>query len=489
VADIPTHARWMKDTYSLTRPRSDPLKKLDAAIAAHDKDKKEAPVKKAYDDWRFDQSRKGQKWRESVRNEKGAMSNLWKVFYPDTRKLTTEDLEGMRWAREQQRLALAKQFASVTLTPKPGTKLATLHSAGTTWEKFKNQAKSVQSGKDAVGLVKDTYGSISKGVDAIKSGGKEGAFNLVRKEAMPEVPDFVKKLCGDLPRPEIDQIFSFLGLGSMDTFVANVAPFFGSISSGKKAILGWCKVAVDAWKEYDSEKRRFAFAPGDPESAFDAVLKLLHDAKIAHAKAAGVATGAFALKLGLAFVDAGAVSGPVVGAAETLAELCQTIYDLVQDWKELKAANNALRVGPIDFRLFEISPVLGCYFLVMQDHSTIINYAVADWGSAGFVLDVQRLVKAVEPVLQRAREFIFASPFEIVDFRNAKGVVGGNWKTKSTLGKVVSLKEHVQGEIEDKVDSFLGLSTKPKVPKVDKSRIIGYGGYVPGGAFGYAGVR
>ena len=66
MAQIPTHEQWMKNTYSLTSPRSDLLKTLDEAIRSQDKN----AIKTALDRWRFDQSRQGKDWKKSVRNAK-----------------------------------------------------------------------------------------------------------------------------------------------------------------------------------------------------------------------------------------------------------------------------------------------------------------------------------------------------------------------------------------------------------------------------------
>ena len=71
MATIPTFEQWKKDTSSLTSPRSDFLKALDAAIQAYDGNKSEtakAAVKTAFDRWRFEQSKQGKDWRKSTRN-------------------------------------------------------------------------------------------------------------------------------------------------------------------------------------------------------------------------------------------------------------------------------------------------------------------------------------------------------------------------------------------------------------------------------------
>ncbi len=87
----------------------------------------------------------------------------------------------------------------------------------------------------------------------------------------------------------------------------DLAPFIGAISSGGKAIWAWIGVIRTQFARGDVAGRRYAFAPHDPEAAFDAVLVLLDrelNGKIAEAS---VKTGAFTGKALGAFLDAGAV--------------------------------------------------------------------------------------------------------------------------------------------------------------------------------------
>ena len=177
------------------------------------------------------------------------------------------------------------------------------------------------------------------------------------------------------------------------------------------------RVIKQQYGQYKIQDMRQAIAPGDPEAAFDALSALL-DREIASAAArAAVKTGAFTAKTAGAFADAGAVTGPVVGVLEILAEVIQSIVEYVRDYKECEAANQLLRVGALNLELFGVCPILGCYFLVIQDHSTIINFAVGEYGTANWMFDVERLVTKVQAVLEKCRELIRLSRLEILGMR------------------------------------------------------------------------
>jgi len=173
------------------------------------------------------------------------------------------------------------------------------------------------------------------------------------------------------------------------------------------------------------------------------------------------------------FADAGAVSGPVIGLLETLAEIFQTIVEYARDYKEVEAANELLRVGYLNLDLFRISPILGCYFLLVQDHSTIINFAVADYGTPNFVFDAERLIGKINPVLAQARSYLRSSRFEIVGFEGMKGVVEQNWSRRGRKEKVVGLPGHLVEKISTRISDWVERPEKP--PEWDRSRIQGFG--------------
>jgi hypothetical protein len=442
-----SYDQWMKDTYSLTSPRSEFLKKLDEAI----KTGKKEDIKTALDRWRFDQSKQGKDWRKSVRNAKGAVTQLYRdVNTLDKRKLSDEEREAMMYIAREQAMALQKQFVGKKLTFKASTLIGMAKGAGSKWERFKAGAAGAKSAQ----------GNIS----SAKSGIQE--FNVIQQK----VRSFCKELC---PGLDPDHVFKALNLGGVESFVQTVTPFIGAISSGGQALVGWGKVAWTAYNRYRVMDSRYAFAPGDPEAAIDAVIVLI-DREIASGSArAGVKTAAFTGKLLGTFADGGAVSGPVIGLIELLAEVLQAVVEYVIEYKECTAGNEMLKIGALNLELFEVCPILGCYFLVMQDHSTIINFAVGQYGTPNWMFDVEKLVAKIQKALEKARQYITLARYEIAGWNTSKGVVAADWKHKDGLSKASGAKEELQHKLLGRIDAWFD---KPmKLPKVDKSRIVGFG--------------
>ena len=478
MATIPSHADWMKDTHSLTSPRSDFLKAVDQALLRYAQspstDNKQA-IKTALDRWRFEQGKKGQDWRKSVRNNKGAVTNLHRALTDiDKRKLTSEELEAMKYIAHMQATALMRQFDGKELKFKPSTLMGLASGAGTNWQKFKTGASSVFSGGSTAAGAFNAGRKIVQGANLLQQGGRAAA-SAASQQSTAAIVMKVREMCAELcPGLEPNNVFQALNLGSMEQFATELAPFVGAISSGGKAIVGWIGVIRKQYAEYKILDTRHAIAAGDPEAAFDALVKLL-DREIASAVArASVKTGGFTAKAAGTFADAGAITGPVVGLMELLAEVIQSVIEYVRDYKECEAANQMLRVGALSFELFDACPILGCYFLVIQDHSTIINFAVGEYGTENWMFDVEALVKKAQVVLEKSQELIRVSRLEIPGTAGSKGLVEENYSVKTGLGKLTGLPGHVGDKITDRLVQWFGNPERP--PAVDKARIRGIAG-------------
>ena len=480
---IPTYEQWLEDTAVFGRSRSDYLKLVDEAIKTYNmspSDGTRGAIKSAFNRWRFDQSRQGKKWMENARNSKGALTGLHRSLNElDKRNLTQEELDAMKFIAHAQAMALQHQFMGKEVQFKSSTLLGLTNRAGEGWQKFKASAGAIKESGSKLKDIHDNASALKKGVESISSIGMAATKAAAHQAARFDMSDtfgtiksqitgFCRVLCPDL---DPNKVFSALKLGSIESFATDLAPVIGALSSGGKAIAGWVGVVQKAWTACKIADTRFAIMPGDPEAAFDAVLTLL-DREIASATAkATTTTVAFTGKTLGAFLDGGAATGPAVGLMEILADIFQTIFEYVRDYRECSAANEMLRLGELNLELFNVCPVLGCYFLVIQDHSTIINFVVADYGTENWMFDVERLIRKIEPLLNKSGEFIRASRLEIPNMSRAKGIVEKNYRVKTGFAKVTGLPDHIKSEIMEKIDSVFEKHEKP--PKVDKSRIYG----------------
>jgi len=465
---IPSYEDWKTATYSRARKRSEYLKKLDETLKPpQSKDR----VKQALDRWIFDQKGKGKDWRKSVRNSKGAVTKLYRAVN-DNRNLSKEELEAMAFIVREQKLALMKQFDGKQLTFKSGT-LAGMYQQRAKGKMAALKAGAIKLGPmGAVGHAKTTKDAV-KNVNSLSTIAKTGKYasNAAGAAKMEQsIKDLLKELC---PNMSADEVLKGLGLGSTTEFTANVLPIVGLVFSGGKAVKGWITVAKTCYDKKSMMDSRYAFAPDDPEAAFDAILILLNREIASKTAAAGKASAGFTGKMLGFFCDANAVTGPVFGLLEVLADILQTIVEYVRDLQEVEHANELLRVGYLNLDLFRVCPILGCYYIVVQDHSTVINMAVGDYGSPQFVFDSERLIDKVRPALERARTYINESRFEIANMEKAKGIATENWSVKGKWGKLTGLPGHVVDTIGDRIQEKRGKG--PEKVVVDPGRIYGYG--------------
>jgi len=456
MATIPWHETWMRDTYSRFDGRSELLKAVDLAIFVYDScktDETRQAIKDALDAYIAGHIARKKDWNASVRNKKGAVSNLYRAVNDlDARKLTQEDLDAIKAQVEMQQAALKTMFMGKKMQLRSLSKKRHSEEVG----------KFVKAAQGTAANIRDL--SFTKSGTTANQG-----VNVVAGTAVKDkFQQLVQTVCGALD-PEM--VMKALGLGSVTDFAKSMAPALGIIASASDTAVGLCKLA---WQSYSASNFREAstwtLAPGDPLAAFHALETLLDREINSTIASTAISGAAFSAKMLCGALDLGAASGPAIGLAETIAKAIQRITEFVRDYAEVQKANTLLDAGTFGIGLFQTCPILGCYYLVVQDHSTIVNMAVADYGTTGWKMDVERMLNAARPVLAKAGEFVRASPFEIPGMENYKGIKQASWDKMSTADKAANAKQHVIDGLVDAVSK-----AKPPPPKVDPSRITGFG--------------
>ncbi|MEY8120609.1 hypothetical protein AB9F26_20605 [Falsihalocynthiibacter sp. BN13B15] len=402
MALIMSHADWIKNTYSLTSPRSAALKAIDQALMVRN----ESQAKFALVSWINAQNSKKQNWHKSVRNSKGAVADLYKQLNVLGSEVSFDSL-GDEWEdffakneiRKLQNAAKAKMF--------DGKKLELKHSVfGVA------RAKKDDFWSKTEAVAKSSAGVSYKAAKATKKFG-----SLASK--IEDTIELITTGISDGPKKEI--IGAVFG-SSAQEFAISAAPLFGLVTSGGKAVLGW----NDVIKTIDSAEKMMKIRPsirmGDPSEALTAISQIL-DRQISYkARKAGIHSGAFAAKgLGL-LIDGGAATNTVAGACETVAVLLNQLADFVADVREMEAANELIAAKEFDLKLFETCPILGCYYVSIQDHSSIMDFNFENMGKQNWQQEALRLKYAIDPVIKKSQQLIEKSRIEIPGMASAKGV-------------------------------------------------------------------
>jgi hypothetical protein len=432
-----THTLWMKDTAALARPRSAELKQIDSALLAYEKALQSSSgsvlnerkaLQQALEKWKNAQKTKGQDWRASVRNKLKAVERLdaelgqviggaGGLNSRGELMVDPAELKAAKMLADDIKRNTRQMFTGHKLTVKNTKALADLNQVRSALSSFKSAAKQV----------------------------KEVSSGVVQPNLAQQVQGTLVSLFGDASAAQVQE-----ALGPVFTeFLTNVTPFVGTIKSGGQAIIKWGQAAKGLYSKHKMAEASGSFAPGDPAAAFAAILVIQQREINMYATSASIYTVSAAAKAAFTAADFGAVSGPVLGAVETLALLVQKIYLFARDWNEINDANKLLLAGACDLNLFKTCPLLGCYLIANSNTSHVINMAVGDYGKPGWKFEVEAMVIKAQPVFEKARSVIQDSRYELAGMRGMKGTVVDRKATTLGIptGKLAGLVQDVGNKI------------------------------------------
>jgi len=418
-----TYEQWMKRTHSLIKSRSDSLKVIDEAIRRRD----ETATKKALINWIDEQNKKHQDSHRSVRNGDHAVEELYKqlnilgagVSYSNIGE-EMDDKLAKAHIRREQRLAAAKMFDGKTL-------------------RFKDSFWGISRKKCAEGRSKILNAAKNVGKSTVGVGGNIASVGSTAYTIGSDLKTIIQTIMGTLaPATQSALVEHVFGEG-VAQFVANVTPCLGVVSSGAKAIKDWVGVAYNVHQATEMESRYGDVRMGDPSAALASIVAII-DRQIKKQTAdAVIHTTAFTAKGAAAIADGGTATNAVLGVVETIAILLNTLVDLVIDAKQVDTGNALILGKQFDLTMFSKCPILGCYYVAVQDHSTIMDFDFANMGKANWQQEAQRLRYAIKPVIQQAGTLINASRVEIMGMEAAKGVY------QRSLLDVIKLKYKSKG--------------------------------------------
>jgi len=389
------------------RPRSSQLKAVDDALQQYDRarnDNNLFRIKNALEDWKRS---KGAGWKASDRNKGGAITRLdqemakvadYRTHQLTGNRFTMQELQALAFMGSERKKVIANTFRGKEVT-------------------FRNSPKAVKdAAKDAAEQVK------------VKC--TEARNYLQGKGKSLQSPAELAKQKLEAMAKAMFSVDTLESLGSLSGLVidivgkcgVSVAPVVGHIKDGYDLFTGWAKAAKALHEQHTISNCHYVIETGAPAAAFQGVKTCLVNQTKNETASASIATTSFALKTGLAFVDGGAISGPVVGAANAVASLSLQLYWLATEWKATKAINTALTEGNLDVTLFRTYPLMGCYLMTSATFSDLIP--IDCFGTPGWMDYVENLKKRkFDGIYDAATGLIDNSPWEIKGLpkRPAKG--------------------------------------------------------------------
>jgi hypothetical protein len=416
----------------VTKPRNTQLKAVDDALLEYGKARNEKnlwKLKNAFEDWK---RQEGINWEKSERNRTRIITKLNQELSKAPLDYRTyqvthfsfEELRSLQYVATERKKVLANLFKDKTVTFKlakvkehivtAGRKVEDTSKQAGTYIKSKVKGIPVKSGRPTSDIIKEKMGHMVKSF-----------FGVGGLEDLGLLAEFIIKI--------------------VEKCSVTVAPVVGIIKDGYDVFVDWAKVGATLYEEYGIHNREYAIDTGAPSAAFGGLVKCLQEEEKKEAVSAARATSAFALKTGLLFADGGAISGPVVGVANALAEISHQLYLLATEWRATQAVNRALTAGELDIRLFKTYPLMGCYLLVCGTLSDLIP--IESFGTPGWMDYIENMKKhAFDEIYLSATKLIDSSPWEIIGMpKRPKGTTGGIFsdvkKIWSTTGPLTDLRE------------------------------------------------
>lgn len=436
--NIPTYDQWKKDTtLGITKPRSKVLQALDAAIDKYNKAKTQDnlwAIKNAFEDWKRS---KGPTWDRSDRNKNNVITKLaFQLDQLDYRTyqithMSIEELRALEYMKAERLKVITKLFLNADGHAKPVVlKAANLPNAltkardavktksGEAWQSLQNKVSSKPTAPKPF---------VVTGMGTAPGGGAMGV-NLGKNQTFKDMiqaklQEMVQKFF------EVDSIallgpLTQLVLSVVAECAASAAPVIGHIKDGVAVVSDWTEVGLGLYKQNTISRCSYTIELGAPAAAFAALEKLMKDQTEHAAISAGINTTSFAAKTGLLFADGGAISGPVVGAVNALAQIAHTLYLLGMEYRATKDANAALAAGHLDITLFETYPLMGCYLLncaTLSDIIPITCFATPGWKD--YIVQMKK--GAIDNILKESVALIDKSPWEIKDMPKRPGGSSG----------------------------------------------------------------
>ena len=225
---------------------------------------------------------------------------------------------------------------------------------------------------------------------------------------------------------DLPDILGELGTDFITDFISSALPIVQQVKSGSKAAMEWGKAAQDLHKSRKVKKHTPYILPGNARDACRAIQQLLRESSAEHAGLATIHTTQFAVSTAGLFVDLGGATGPATSATAAAAKMCQKITIFAMKYKEMKKINAILRDSPghaLTSNIFEVSPLLGCYYIANNTTSNVLNILCDNILMDNWMLDAENNKKKhLDPLIKDAQRFIDKSRYALSPIRQTKGM-------------------------------------------------------------------
>jgi hypothetical protein len=435
---------WLSQTSSWRHARSDSLKALDSAItsanltdasgdaslvrylgrtgdfseseksalALDDSLRKWAiaSVQKAFVAWAMTQTRKGQDWRDSVRNGSGAVTTLHKqLSYWQTRYPAPDTQAALALVVKARNESLPALFANCECIA---------HSDMVS--RMKDRVKKANAAKNTVKIIRNTTKLVKGGGAGSSAAGPLAAFSS-------QMNDMVKNAfgvsLGQVNWGPAEKFFEETladALKSISDEIAALAPGAGLALSTSTLVFQAIKITMQSIAADEMLCLTRKLESGDSQEALLRVRDWqLRDIALRVSKAARAGVNVGAQSAAIASCGVGIPAQLAIGIANAIVALAEVIADLGIQYKESRAITKYFDALSADKQasrdIFAASPLVGAYYLLNTPTSHIALQLVT-LGAPAWQEDVELLKnsKVLKTVIAQSANVIDSSRYRIV---------------------------------------------------------------------------
>ncbi|TWU57781.1 hypothetical protein Poly59_06900 [Rubripirellula reticaptiva] len=195
----------------------------------------------------------------------------------------------------------------------------------------------------------------------------------------------------------------------LEDVVSSLAPIYGIFSSVKDLFSSINQFRKTVMERYRAAKAVAEISRGDAQAAAQGVTRMINGLLVSSGvgmlrSTAQIAGGLMTLPLD---------GGMLAGGIGKVFQLIQKLVSLGLDFAERKAGRVCLQQKILDARIFQASPLMGCYLITCSNTSDLVGMLGTHTSQEHWRIKVERSKQKIDFLQKSARDFIANSRLEV----------------------------------------------------------------------------
>lgn len=224
------------------------------------------------------------------------------------------------------------------------------------------------------------------------------------------IKNYILQTCADtIKEGPATALFTYLD------HLGEALPVVSLVVGGFKTLKAAAATAKASYDSIQTRRSQHQFEKGEPAAALRGVIDSLDEELKYSSIDTIIETVTLSVNAALHGTVAGAAAAPIVKIVKFVIQTIIAIIKLGLQVKVFLSIKKILGdVKNITIAIFDKAPVLGAYFLLTSDHSTIFSMLATSFGKPGWMDEVEAAMKDhIKPVLTRCQKLIEKQPYKL----------------------------------------------------------------------------